>query len=137
MKTKHKDLQPWLDYFEMLATYERKGLLEMQVDKGEAFITLPALCTLATGSPSVVVVPIDADSLRQQITKDIPAVVLRLRAYAGWKSQQGTCYLERPFAVHVVKDRAPFDMLYTILLTRRHLWWRLFSKGDHFETIFY
>ena len=41
--SKRKFLQPWLDYFDMLHTYEQKGYLEVKPDKHEAFITRAAL----------------------------------------------------------------------------------------------
>lgn len=111
--SKTVNLQPWLDYFELLRTYQQKGFLEMHPDKGEAYITEAALYTLG------------------------PDSVTRLRAYAGFLSQEGAAYLERPFAVNVVRDDEPHDMKYTFLLTVRRRWWRLWRKGDDVEVIYY
>ena len=47
---KHKDLQPWLEYFEMLRRYKEKGLLHMQPDKHEAYVTEPALHAMSPGN---------------------------------------------------------------------------------------
>ena len=45
-KSKHQDLQPWLDYFKMLQQYEAKGFLEIKPQEHEAYITRAALLTL-------------------------------------------------------------------------------------------
>ena len=46
MTKKHKNLQPWLDYFDMLHTYEQKGYLQMEPQKHETYVTRAALLTL-------------------------------------------------------------------------------------------
>ena len=43
---KKKNLQPWLDYFDMLQTYIQGGFLEMLPAANEAYITEPALYNL-------------------------------------------------------------------------------------------
>ena len=116
---RYHDLQPWLDYFEMLHTYEQKGFLEVFPEKHEAYITEPALFTL---SPA---------------TKTLPSVVRRIRTYAGWRSQYGGTYLSHPFALHVVDAEEGHDLLYTLLLTRRRVWWKLWMKTDRIEVIEY
>lgn len=126
LSRKHKDLQPWLDYFELLRTYERKTLLEVMPDKHEAYITHAALFTLS-----------GSEKPNDQTIRAIPSTVKRIRAYAGWRSQHGGDYLSRPFALHVVKDEYPHDLLHTILITRRRVWWKLWSKTDYFERIDY
>ena len=126
MSKKKVDLQPWLEYFEMLQMYEFKGLLEMAVDKHEAFVTVPALHAMSPG-----------DNPMEQLTQAIPYTLRCIRTYAGYKSQQGRGYIDEPFALHVVKDEKPHDLLYTLLLSRRRRWWWPFSKADHIETITY
>ena len=44
---KWKNLEPWLDYFDMLNTYVKAGYLEVFPSLAEAYITEPALMTLA------------------------------------------------------------------------------------------
>ena len=106
---KTTDLQPWLDYFGMLRTYEQKGLLEVSPDKHEAYITQPALHALSYGD----------DPMRQLMGGALLDTARHIHLFAAWKSQEGEDYLMRPFALHVVKDELPHDLLYTILRTRR------------------
>lgn len=124
--SKNKDLQPWLEYFDMLRMYEYKGLLEINTEKGEAFITLPALHAMSPG-----------DDPMEQLKTAIPASLRRIRTYAGWKSQQGSSFLDKPFALHVVKDEKPHDLLYTLLITSRRRWWWPFYETDKIDTIIY
>lgn len=123
---KHKDLQPWLDYFDMLRTYERKGFLEVMTDKHEAYITQPALHALSVG-----------DNPQGQITGNIPDTVLRVCTYAAWKSQEGEAYMRQNFAIHVVETEHPHNLLYTLLLSKSRRWWKLFRKTDSIEVISY
>lgn len=123
---KHRDLQPWIEYFGMLRSYEEKGFLEVIPEKHEAYITRAALCTLVSNSVSL-------DSLATQT----PHVVKRIYAYAGWKCQQGGDYLSRPFALHVVKEEQPHDLLYTILLATKRRWYSPWHKSDRIEVITY
>lgn len=124
-----RNLQPWLDYFKMLGAYESKGLLEIQYDRHEAYLTVAAACTLTELDVSTGVV-----SLRR-----LRQVVTRLLAYAGWKSLEGKGYMDRPFAVHVVKDDTPHDLLYTMLLMRRRWWnpWRWIAGSSYVKFIYY
>ena len=124
---KTKDLQPWLDYFKMLQTYEVKGFLEVKPDKHEAYITQPALFTL-----------IPEDILAQKTDKGLVAdVARRIRAYAGWKSQQGESYLYENFALHVVNDTEPHDLISTLLLKKPRQWFRHWHWMDKVEVISY
>lgn len=134
---KNVDLQPWLDYFELLKSYEANGLLDISSDKCEAFITAPALCTLAPKLASMGIVNMDAYTFCRRIARDFPDLVLRIRAYTAWKSKDGGSYLQRSFSLHVVKDERPYDLIYTILLTRRRRWWWPWRRKNHFETITY
>ena len=122
---RHRDLQPWLDYFKMLREYEQKGFLEVQTEKGEAYITQPALHAMS-----------DGERPEKQLVA-IPQTAQRIRAYAAWKSQEGSDYLSKPFALHAVKDLHPHDLLYTILMIRRRKWWKLWRMTDCIEVIRY
>ena len=118
-KKRPVNLQPWLDYFKMLQEYERNGYLEVSLNKGEAYITKAALYTLAGDT-----------SQRYAMAKGMIAAARRIRAYVGWKGCFGREWLEKPFALNVVKDDTPHDMQYTILLSRKRRWWRLWMKTD-------
>lgn len=90
-RNKHRDLQPWLDYFQMLHTYEQKGFLEVKADKHEAYVTRAALLTLV---PEVVSsfkvqvsgVPTDSDAAAQLETLNLKleTCVSALRTYAAY-----------------------------------------------------
>lgn len=127
-RKRHVNLQPWLDYFEMLQEYERNGYLEVSLNKGEAYITQAALCTLisAGDNPS-----------SYRLAKGAVAATRRIRAYVGWKGRFGRDFLLKPFALQVVKDDKPHDMVYTILLSRRRRWWKLWMKADVVNVINY
>ena len=121
MKKKHQDLQPWLDYFAMLRTYELNGYLEMMPDKHDAFISQAALFTLTPGGDNPAALPPEA----------IPDTVRRIRAYAAFCARQGDSYLSEPFALHIVQDEPPHDPLHTVLLTQESSWrtaWRTREK---------
>lgn len=125
--SKHKDLHPWLDYFEMLHQYEQQGFLEMKQDKHEAYVTRAALHAMTPGDNPV-----------QQIENDIFETVRRLRAYAAYISlRSGWDYNNAPFAIHVVQEEPPHDLLYTLLLTRRRRWFSPWKKSDCIEVISY
>ena len=102
------DLEPWIDYFKMLSRFEKEGFLEIKQDKHEAFVTQPALHAMSEG-----------DVPTEQIKKAIPDTMRRIRAYAAYKSKQGEFYLKKAFALHVVKDEAPHDVIYTMVLSVR------------------
>lgn len=135
MKKKTANLQPWLDYFKMLQQYAAKGFLEVKAADNEAYITMPALFTLAGVREE------DIDNgtfLSYGESKALDDTVTRIRAYAaflkaniiGQQHQVGTkgqaaplpamgmkdCF-EQPFALHVVGAGMPHELLHTILLT--------------------
>ena len=130
---KKNNLQPWLDYFEMLHTYEQSGYLQMEAEKHEAYVTRSSLHTL-TGEKDTQPTTTD-DSIRR--IRAYAAVIRRLRTYAAFLSTHGKDYLKHPFAVHLVKDDAPHDLLCAILLEKRLRWWSLWMKVDSFEVIEY
>ena len=123
---KRNNLQPWLEYFDMLYAYEDKGLLDVFPEKHEAYITQAAVHAVSDGDDPV-----------RQLAKAVPDTLKRIRAYAGWRSREGAGYLSRVFALHVVRDDAPHDLLYTLLLVRRRVWWKLWRLTDTVETVTY
>lgn len=152
--SKTVDLQPWLDYFEMLHSYERQGFLEVKSDKHEIYVTQPALHAMSEGD----------DPRKQFMDGVIEKTLSRLRIYAAWQyahnqslSTSGPeiyegpdepmplpipakmlqAYLKQNFAIHVVKDSEPYDLLYTFLLSRKRKWWKLLLKGKNIELIDY
>lgn len=126
-RTKHKDLQPWLDYFAMLHNYEQRGLLELHADKHEAYVTQPALHAMTPGD----------DPTEQLRTGAIADTLRRLRTYAAFCAQQGSGYFTWPFALHVVQDEPPHDLLYTMLITQQRSWRTAWQTREKIETIDY
>lgn len=131
MTKKATNLQPWIDYFRMLQQYAEKGFLEIpeQREKHEAYITMPALFTLAGVREEDIkngtFLPGGSEALTDAVT--------RIRAYAALLAANAigqqhpadikgstvplTTYFEKPFALHVVDDVMPHELLHTILLT--------------------
>ena len=75
---------------------------------------------------------------------ELIALLSRLRAYAGWKaaaanSQLSTLnsQLNTPFAVHVVKEDYPHDLLLTLLLQQKRSWRTAWRTVDTIEVIDY
>ena len=127
MAKNHKDLQPWLDYFDMLQTYEYKGYLEIQLDKHEAYVTQPALHAMTPGN----------DPQQQLQDGSIIVTVRRLRGYAAFRSTEGKDYLKQPFALNVVQQEPPHNLLYTLLITHHKSWRTLWRWRDDIEVIDY
>ena len=149
MAKKKTNLQPWLDYFKMLQRYEQKGFLQMNPKEHEAYVTRAALLTLAG---------IDAEDVQSAaVPQKLPNLVdtlSRLRAYAAYRSapavgqqhpvdmndpdaeipvipiKELTAYFSQPFAIHIVKEDYPHDLLLTLLLQQKLAWY-----GRHKETI--
>ena len=118
----------------MLQEYERNGYLEVKPADMEAYITMPALMALSPSAPDGRPMQ-DADF--RQLESDMRDAVRRIRAYGVWRSQKGSGALSWPFAVHVVKPDMPHDLLHTILITRRRVWWKLWMYADRFDVIDY
>lgn len=152
--SKRKSLQPWLDYFELLHTYEQKGYLEVKPEKHEAYITRAALFSLSP-TPSL---PggegVAADTHVIETVRHIRVYTAYLSAvsigaeYPAEISDEGVTAppipaselkecMDRPFALHVVKENAPHDLLCTLLLTHSRVWWRLWTKAEQIEVINY
>lgn len=156
MTKKRTNLQPWLDYFKMLQQNEAKGFLEVKPAEHEAYITRAALLTL-TG--------IDAENVQSAAISSQPEALAdtlsRLRAYAAYRwapvvGQQHpadindpaaplpaipeaelTTYLSQPFAIHIVKEDYPHDLLLTLLLQQKRSWRTAWRTVDTIETIDY
>lgn len=124
MTKKRTNLQPWLDYFKMLQQYEQKGFLQMNPKEHEVYITRAALLTL---SPTPALPEGEGDAANGKALHD---AVTRLRTYAGWKAAAADpsaishhpSYISAPFAVHVVKEDYPHDLLLTLLLQQERSW---------------
>ena len=124
---KIRDLQPWLDYFAMLRTYEESGYLEILPEKHEAFITRAALMTL-----------VPDDILVGKTDKGVLAdTARRIRACAAFRVQQGEAYLCENFAMHIVKEDRQHDLLFTVLLEKPRQWFRHWPKTDKVQVITY
>lgn len=132
-----ENFQLWLEYFDLLRKYEHFGYLEVHHKEHEAYITRPALFALS-GYPD------DAD----QLSDTSPAATERrmagigqccrnIRAFAAHKAQEGAGYLAETFALHVVKESGPHDLLFTLHISRYRAWWKLWMKTDHIEIISY
>jgi hypothetical protein len=124
------NLQPWLNYFELLKTFEKGAYLEMQEGKHEAYITLPAACLLA----------LDRKITNVQIGDilvGMPRVLRHIRAYAAWLSRRGKDYMAVPFALHIVEEKEPHDLLHTLVISSERKWWRLWMPHDSINVISY
>ena len=137
--SKRKSLQPWLDYFDLLHTYEQKGYLEVKPDKHEAYITRAALYTLSPTPPLPGGEGVAADTHVIETVRHIRAYTAYLSAvsvgakYPAEMSDEGVTAppiptselkecMDYPFALHIVKEEAPYDPLCTLLLTRKRNW---------------
>lgn len=134
-KRRRKDLQPWLDYFEMLRSYEQKGFLDVLAEKHEAYVTRAALCTLAGGDQEE---PADSSPVAAlRLARDMASAIRRIRTYAAWQSREGAGYSSRPFALHMVEEEGRHDLICTVVVTSRRRWWRLWTWHDSIEVIGY
>ena len=129
-----RDLQPWLDYFGMLRTYEEKGFLEVKPDRHEAYVTQAALMTLLGIGEPVRAEDVDGQKRLVRASEEFQR---RLRAYAAWKNTDGAGYLTWDFAMHIVKDDHPHDLLCTVVLSCRRTWRGLWMIRETFDTISY
>lgn len=133
MPKKHQNLQPWLDYFDLLRSHIEMGYLEVKPDDHEAYITLPALLAMSPTDD-----PLSA-------LDGVPATITGIRTYAAFlhsaqnaaTQEQPDDYFRRTFALHVVKPEQPHDLLYTLLMTKQRSWRHLFIEEDHIELIDY
>lgn len=128
---KHKDLQPWLDYFDALKRLVHKGYLEVRHAEHEAYITHAALYAISNvcNPQDELVAIIDPHNLKDTAN--------RIHTYAAFLSREGSKYTERSFALHVVEDEAPHNLFATVLIHRRRLWWKPWRRSEHIEVINY
>ena len=156
MTKKKTNLQPWFDYFRMLQQYEAKGFLEIKPQEHEAYITRAALLTLA----GIYAEDVQSAAISSQ-PEAIADTLSRLRAYAAYRwapaigqqhpvdindpdaeipvipIEELTAYLSQPFAVHVVKEDYPHDLLLTLLLQQKRSWRTAWRTVDTIEAIDY
>jgi len=154
-KSKHQDLTLWLDYFRMLQQYETKGLLEIKPQEHEAYVTRAALLTL---SPTPALPEGEGDAANGKALAD---TLSRLRTYAAYRSAPAvgqqhpadmndpaaplpvipeaelTAYFSQPFALHIVKEDYPHDLLLTLLLQQKRSWRTAWRTVDTIEVIDY
>ena len=133
-RKKHKNLQPWLDYFTVLQEYEARGFLDVQKEKNEAYVTEPALHSLSGEGD---ISKKDRSLAMLLLARAVPRTARRIRAYAAWRSGKGDAYLAEPFALHVVGDEYPHNPKYTIIVTSRRRWWMPWTVADHVEVVEY
>lgn len=155
MAKKKTNLQPWLDYFKMLQQYEAKGFLEIKPQEHEAYVTRAALLTL---NPTPALPEGEGDAANGKALQD---TVTRLRAYAAYRwapavgqqhpvdindpdaeipvipIEELTAYFSQPFAVHIVKEDYPHDLLFTLLLQQKRSWRTAWRTVDTIEVIDY
>lgn len=166
-KNKHQDLQPWLDYFKMLQRYEQKGFLEIKPQEHEAYITRAAFCSLSPDPSPVEMgearggnLPLRRGQRGAEGTRGAN-ILFNLRAYAAYRwapavgqqhpvdindldaeipvipIEELTAYFSQPFAVHVVKEDYPHDLLLTLLLQQKRSWRTAWRTVDTIEAIDY
>lgn len=131
--SKTVNLQPYLDYFDVLNSYIEKGYLEVYPEKGEAYVTEAALNALSDSDAAPQEKDLVMEGARRLRTYTV--TLRHIRAYAGWRSLEGKAYLDKPFALHVVKDMHPYDVLFTLVLSVRRRWWALWCKTDCIDVI--
>lgn len=156
MSKHRKDLQPWLDYFQMLRRYEENGYLELHPDKREAYITRVALLTLSQLANAQTVTQALFRYLMQRcahaegleyyddamrVNPDGPAsdkpawTTEELSAHARAVTRE---LADGTFALHIVKEDAPHDLLFTIVLSHpARVWWKPLQPKEHYEIIDY
>lgn len=124
---KEKDLQPWYDFFDLLRNYVKKGLMEIKDDCQEAYITEAALYALS---------PENAQD-ESSMAKAALQTAWYISIYAGWLSMEGRSRAGKTFALHVVGNEAPHDIVCSILVTERRRWWNLWQRKQEYEIITY
>lgn len=134
-KKKNNDLQPWFDYFDALQRLVRNGYLEMRPAEHEAYVTRAAFYSLVAGSdsPEHLSKTVGAPGYLEKIM----GVAKRIRTYAAFLSQEGGKYIAHSFALHIVEEDAPHNLLSTLLLRHRRLWWSPWRKRENIKIINY
>jgi hypothetical protein len=152
---KHKNLQPWLDYFAMLRQYEEKGFLEVRPEHREAYITRAALLTLTEpGDPKMVILALVRYVMaRAAVTeglKDREATMLLAPEESESKAdvwqtdamqQRAEAIVEKllagSYAIHVVMEDMPHDLLITVVVTHPSVWWKRSPGKERIEIVDY
>ena len=156
MTKKRTDLQPLLDYFDLLRRYEQKGYLEPKPEDHEVYITLSAYATL---------LPPAGMTAKENLSYGSAVYynLQHMRTYAAWlaaarrgladhdpktaadpmvplktiPTKELTGYLSQPFSLHIVADEHPHDLITTLLLSKKRHWHHLWRKTDHVDVINY
>lgn len=134
-----KNLQPWLDYFRMLQRYEKEGFLLMDAEKHEAYVTRAALFTIAVYDEDPGALADRSPRALSRHTAAMASALRRIRTYAAWLSREGKDYMSRPFVVNAVDDDASteHEPRFTVVITPRRRWWKLWQWHDTFDIISY
>ena len=177
-----KDLSPWLEYFDMIQDFVKKGFIEMIPAANETYITSPALYTLTDADivkDLQSIEKMESPSRRQRFLagkfKALCGTARRIWVYSEYLNthakalkqyrrmsdeapvtpatstavRQADENMRKPrknrqrtadgnaFALHVVSDKYPHGLLYTILAVRRRRWWWPWRKTERYEVIGY
>lgn len=144
--SKRVNLQPWLDYFDMLRTYKEGGLLELHTDDSSAYITMPAILRLA-GCDEIItrmktqnIPDSQMHEMWRTINGKLKETATRIRAYAMFlqaaeNGDKGTG--GQAFALHVVADNHPHDLCFTILVKETRSCRKLGRKDLETDIIYY
>lgn len=153
---KTNNLQPLIEYFNVLKTYEKKGFLETDPGKHMAYITRAALFTL-TDIPPIragegVIAGIKILNTVRYICAYVDCLTANTIGFSTFDpnkvydpeasllpipAKQLKSVRSKDFALHVVTEDASHDLLYTLLLTRRRRWWWPFYKKENIYIINY
>ena len=107
-----KDLQPYLDYFDMLRTYAEQGLLEVLPAAHEAYITAPALFTLSNAEgimATIMAADASGDRTQRQIAdavlfKSLTDAAHNIRTYADFLNANAEGFRQYQQASEAAKD---------------------------------
>lgn len=134
-KNKTQNLQPWLDWFDVLRVYCEKGFLEVLPEKGEAYVTEPAFYTLAD-----IRTPDDLKAEPGDMAKasdNLLEAVRRVKVYCDYLATATQRGVGSTFALHVVEADAPHDLRYTVVMEKRRRWWWPWRKMEEFSFVYY
>lgn len=140
------DVQPWLEYFDMLQRHIESGYLDVNLKSHAAYITHTALHAIS-GTENMVQLmeeyrkrkaKRELGNLAASMWFELRTTAKRIHTYYEYLATTLSVRVSKaPFPVYVVADDYPHDLLYTILVTRRRLWWCPWRKKDVCEIITY
>ena len=126
------DIQPWMDFVEVLDRYRNRGYLEL-ASPGEAYVTMAAISTLAGIDPLQAAARTDY-AYSASLWDKLKGVARYIMVYAAYSGCAG---LPKSYAVNVVGDRMPHEPLFVILVCRRRSWRTAWRMKDCFKIVFY